>query len=128
MSSFPNLHTNLDSTSYFNAAMAIGCGRWRLMLRHKLPNVLPMLIVSFSMSVGGTILPETGLSFLGFGLPPDVSSWGGMISGENRSYMESAPRIVIWPGLALTLTIYELNMFGDASRDLLDPRLRAGEQ
>ena len=116
----------VKGSAYFDAARAIGCGRWRVILRHLLPNVMPMLIVSFSMSVGGIILAEAGLSFLGFGLPPEASSWGGMISGTNRIYMEIAPWLVIWPGLALTLTVYGVNMFGDALRDLLDPRLRGG--
>ena len=116
----------VKGSAYFDAARAIGCGTRRVILRHLLPNVMPMLIVSFSMSVGGIILAEAGLSFLGFGLPPEASSWGGMISGTNRIYMEIAPWLVIWPGLALTLTVYGVNMFGDALRDLLDPRLRGG--
>ena len=116
----------VKGSAYFDAARAIGCDTRRVILRHLLPNVMPMLIVSFSMSVGGIILAEAGLSFLGFGLPPEASSWGGMISGTNRIYMEIAPWLVIWPGLALTLTVYGVNMFGDALRDLLDPRLRGG--
>ena len=116
----------VKGSAYFDAARATGCGTRRVILRHLLPNVMPMLIVSFSMSVGGIILAEAGLSFLGFGLPPEASSWGGMISGTNRIYMEIAPWLVIWPGLALTLTVYGVNMFGDALRDLLDPRLRGG--
>ena len=66
------------------------------------------------------------MSFLGFGLPPDVPSWGGMLSREGRAYMELAPRLALWPGLCLTVTVYSLNMLGDAVRDLLDPRLRGG--
>ena len=66
------------------------------------------------------------LSFLGFGLPPDVPSWGTMLSREGRQYMEMAPRLAMWPGVALTLVVYCLNMVGDALRDLLDPRLRGG--
>ncbi len=66
------------------------------------------------------------MSFLGFGLPASVPSWGGMLSREGRSYMEIAPWLAIWPGVFLTITVYSLNMFGDALRDLLDPRLRGG--
>ena len=66
------------------------------------------------------------MSFLGFGLPPDVPSWGTMLSREGRQYMEMAPRLAMWPGVALTLVVYCLNMVGDALRDLLDPRLRGG--
>ena len=76
--------------------------------------------------VGGVILAEAGLSFLGFGLPPDAASWGGMLSGEGRKYMERAPWLALWPGLALSIVVYGTNMFGDAIRDLLDPRLRGG--
>ena len=65
--------------------------------------------------------------FLGFGLPVNVPSWGGMLSREGRRYMELAPRLALWPGLCLTITVYCLNMFGDAMRDLFDPRLRGGQ-
>ena len=67
------------------------------------------------------------MSFLGFGLPVQVPSWGGMLSREGRQYMEQAPRLALWPGLCLTIVVYALNMFGDAVRDLLDPRLRGGQ-
>ena len=64
--------------------------------------------------------------FLGFGLPPTIPDWGGMLSREGRKFMEQAPWLALWPGLCLTITVYSLNMFGDAVRDLLDPRLRGG--
>ena len=66
------------------------------------------------------------LSFLGYGLPLGIPEWGGMLSREGRIYIEAAPRLALWPGLCLTVTVYSLNMFGDAVRDLLDPRLRGG--
>ena len=72
-------------------------------------------------------MAEASLSFLGFGLPITVPSWGGMLSREGRKYMEQAPHLALWPGLALTITVYSLNMLGDALRDLLDPRLRGSE-
>ena len=71
-------------------------------------------------------ISEAALSFLGFGLPISVPSWGGMLSREGREFMEVAPRLALWPGLCLTIVVYCLNMFGDAVRDLLDPRLRGG--
>jgi peptide/nickel transport system permease protein len=111
---------------YFDAARTIGSSTRRVILYHLLPNVMPMLIIGFSMSVGGIILAEASLSFLGFGLPAEVASWGGMLSGSNRVFMEKAPWLVVWPGIALALAVYGLNMFGDAVRDLLDPRLRGG--
>ena len=73
------------------------------------------------------IISEASLSFLGFGLPIKIPSWGGMLSREGREFMEMAPRLALWPGLCLTLVVYALNMFGDALRDLLDPRMRGGE-
>ena len=95
------------------------------MLRHVLPNIAAPLIVVFSINVGSVIIAEASLSFLGFGLPASIPSWGGMLSREGRQYMEIAPRLALWPGLCLTVTVYALNLFGDAVRDLLDPRLRA---
>ncbi len=69
---------------------------------------------------------EAGLSFLGFGIPAPAPSWGGMISGSARRYMFLALWMAIWPGLALSIVVYGVNMFGDALRDILDPRLRGG--
>ena len=86
------------------------------------------MIIIFSITVGGVIMSEASLSFLGFGLPAQVPSWGGMLSREGREYMEILPALALWPGLFLTVTIYCLNMFGDAMRDLIDPRLRGGER
>ena len=112
---------------YFQAAEAIGCTKWRAFIRHVLPNIMPVIIISFSMSIGGVILALASLSFLGFGLPPATPDWGGLLSREGRRYMEQVPWLALFPGLALTITVYSLNMFGDAIRDLLDPRLRGGE-
>jgi len=111
---------------FVDAGRAIGCSTLRLLIRHILPNILPVIIIGFSMMVGGAILMEASLSFLGFGVPPGVPSWGSMLSQEGRTYMEMAPGLALWPGLALTLVVYGTNMFGDALRDLLDPRLRGG--
>ena len=72
------------------------------------------------------MLTEAALGFLGFGLPPDVASWGGMLSCEGRQYMQLAPRLAIWPGVALTTVVFGINVLGAALRDLLDPRLRGG--
>ncbi|MDE0449917.1 MAG: ABC transporter permease [Spirochaetaceae bacterium] len=113
---------------YFEAGDAIGSTTWRMLTRHVLPNIAPPVIIIFSISIGGYILSAASLSFLGFGLPPDVPDWGGMLSREGRTYMEAAPRLALWPGLCLTLVVYSLNMFGDALRDLLDPRLRGSDR
>ena len=112
---------------YFQAAVAIGCSKGRILLRHVLPNIAAPVIIIFTINIGAVIISEASLSFLGFGLPIKVPSWGGMLSREGREFMEMAPRLALWPGLCLTLVVYSLNMFGDALRDLLDPRLRGGE-
>ena len=112
---------------YFQAAEAIGNTKWRAFIRHVLPNIMPVVIIIFSISIGGVILSLASLSFLGFGLPPNVPEWGGLLSREGRRYMEMAPWLALWPGVFLTTTVYSLNMFGDAMRDLLDPRLRGGD-
>ena len=114
----------VKENAYFQAAQAIGSSHRRSLLRHVLPNIAAPIIIIFSINVGGVIMSEAALSFLGFGLPPDIPSWGGMLSREGRQYMEMAPHLGLWPGLCLTVVVYSLNMFGDAVRDLLDPRLR----
>ena len=117
----------IKENDYFLAAEAIGSTNVATVMRHILPNIMAPIIVLFSIAIGGMILGEASLSFLGFGLPPDIPSWGGMLSGEGRRYMEVKPELALFPGLALTIVIYGVNMFGDAMRDLLDPRLRGGE-
>jgi len=116
----------IKESVYIEASRAIGASTWRIVARHLLPNVMPLLIIGFSIGVGGVILAEASLSFLGFGIPPPFPSWGQMIGGPARYQMERAPWMVLWPGVALTLAVYGVNMFGDALRDLLDPRLRGG--
>ena len=114
----------IKENDYFLAARAIGSRGTATLIRHVLPNIMPVIIIIFSINIGGVIIAEASLSFLGFGLPVEFPSWGGMLSAEGRRYMEVAPRLALFPGLALTITVYSLNMFGDALRDLLDPRLR----
>jgi len=111
---------------YVEAGRAMGCTTWRLLWRHILPNVLYLIIIGFSISVGGIIMQEASLSFLGFGVPPGTPSWGAMLSQEGRKYMELVPQLSLWPGLALSIVVFGCNMFGDAARDLSDPRLRGG--
>jgi len=111
---------------YIEAAQAIGCSTRQMLGRHILPNITPILIIMFSVSMSGNILGEASLSFLGFGIPPPFPSWGGMLSSEGRRYMYEAPWLAIWPGVALSVAVYGINMWGDAVRDLLDPRLRGG--
>ena len=112
---------------YFQAAKAIGCSQGRIFIRHVLPNIMAPVMIIFTINVGGVIISEASLSFLGFGLPLKIPSWGGLLSREGRKYMEMAPHLALWPGFCLTIVVYSLNMFGDALRDLFDPRLRGGE-
>jgi peptide/nickel transport system permease protein len=116
----------IKDSLYLTAARTVGVPVRRILSHHVLPNIMAPLIILFSASVGGNILSEATLSFLGFGLPPDVPSWGGMLSGEGRKFMEIAPHLALWPGLALTIVVWGTNMFGDSLRDLLDPRMRGG--
>lgn len=111
---------------YVEAAKSVGATNQRIMVKHILPNIMPIIIVSFTMGMGGAILAESTLSFLGFGIPPPFPSWGGMLSGNARRYMLDAPWMAIWPGLSLALVVYGMNMLGDGLRDVLDPRLRGG--
>ena len=111
---------------YLDAARVVGCSTWRTILRHVLPNIMAPTIILLSIRIPGMIMAEAGLSFLGFGVPPPFPSWGSMIGGAGRIYMLDAPWIVLWPGLALALVVYNSNIFGDTLRDLLDPRLRGG--
>ena len=112
--------------TYVEAARVIGCSTSRVLFRHILPNVMAPLIIIFTLNVGAAILTESTISFLGFGVPPGVPSWGSMLSLEGRQYMEIAPQLALWPGLTLSIAVYSINMLGDAVRDLLDPRLRGG--
>jgi peptide/nickel transport system permease protein len=112
--------------TYVLAAQSIGSRTSRTLLQHILPNVMPVLIIEFTLGVGRMIISEAMLSFLGFGVPPPTPSWGGMLSDSGRRYMLQAPWMALWPGLALAVAVYGVNMLGDALRDLWDPRLRGG--
>jgi peptide/nickel transport system permease protein len=109
---------------YVHAAQSIGASTPRILMRHILPNVLPPIIVLFTTRVGLVILIESALSFLGLGVPPPAPTWGGMLSGSGRAFMFHGPWLALAPGLCLTVVVYATNMFGDALRDLFDPRMR----
>jgi len=111
---------------YVQAARAIGASTTSVLRQHILPNIMPPVIILFTITMGAAIIAEASISFLGFGIPPPIPSWGGMLSGRGREFMLQAPWMALWPGLALAIVVYGVNMFGDALRDLLDPRLRGG--
>jgi peptide/nickel transport system permease protein len=110
--------------TYVEAARAVGASSPRIMVRHLVPNIMPIVIIIASLGFGGVILAEASLSFLGYGVPPPTPSWGGMIAADGRSFMYAAPWMLVGPGAALALVVFGVNMFGDGIRDVLDPRLR----
>ena len=112
---------------YVHAAQSIGASTGRILWRHILPNVLPPVIVLFTSRVGTVILAESALSFLGLGIPPPTPTWGGMLSGSGRTFMFQGPWLVLFPGLSLTLVVYAINVYGDALRDIFDPRMRGSK-
>ncbi|MBS0644019.1 MAG: ABC transporter permease [Acetobacteraceae bacterium] len=115
---------SVRQTMYVHAAQSIGAKSRRIVWRHLLPNVMAPVIVLFTNRVGTAILAESGLSFLGFGVPPPAPTWGAMLSGSGRAYMYQGPWLALAPGLCLTIVVFAISMFGDALRDLLDPRMR----
>jgi peptide/nickel transport system permease protein len=113
----------IRETSYVEAARALGASDVKLIARHILPNCLSPVIVQGSFVFAAAVLTEAALSFLGVGVPPYVPSWG-VILAEGRLYIQQAPWLVLYPGTAIMLTIFGLNLFGDGLRDLLDPKIR----
>jgi ABC-type dipeptide/oligopeptide/nickel transport system permease subunit len=109
---------------YVEAAQAIGCRHPRIILSHILPNVTAPILVIASIWLGNAILIEATLSFLGVGTQPPTPSWGLMLSSTGRAFMEQAPWLAIFPGLAISLAVLAFNLFGDTLRDAWDPKLR----
>ncbi len=114
----------VKESQYVDSARSIGAGNLRIMVQHITPQcVAPWLIIATG-ALGIAILTEASLSFLGLGVPQPEPSWGGMLTGPVRDYFVINPWLAVWPGLALSLAVYGFNLFGDAIRDVLDPRLR----
>lgn len=114
----------LREQPFVEAAKSIGMSEMRIAVRHVLPNTLAPLIVLATAQLGSTILTEASLSFLGLGIPEPYPSWGRMLSESAAEYVRTAPWLVIFPGIAISLAVFGTNLFGDALRDILDPRQR----
>jgi peptide/nickel transport system permease protein len=116
---------SLKETPFVEAARAAGSSEWRIILRHVLPNTFATYIVLVTVNIAYAIVVEAALAFLGLGAPPDEPSWGGMLTAGTQA-LETAPWMIFFPGLAISLTVFGLNLLGDAIRDVTDPRLRGG--
>jgi peptide/nickel transport system permease protein len=115
---------SIKEASYVEAARAIGAHDLRIMLNHVLPNTFGPMMVMATTTMGLAILLEASVSFLGVGMPTSIISWGGMLKTEILHDFANAPWVGLFPGFALTLVVFGINVFGDALRDVLDPRLR----
>ena len=112
---------NVKVEDYIEAARALGNPRWRIVLRHVLPNVTAPLIVQATLAIASAVIAEASLSFLGLGQQPPAPSWGSMLNSA-KNYVDNAPWMAIWPGLAIFLLVLGFNLLGDGLRDALDPR------
>jgi len=110
---------------YIDAARAMGFSHLRIILRHMAPNVMAPFLIMLTAFVGQAILLEASLSYLGLGVQEPTPAWGLMLQGGAEEYVESAPWVAVFPGLAITVAVFGFNLFGDAVRDTLDPRLRS---
>jgi peptide/nickel transport system permease protein len=117
------LTLSIKENDYILAQKSMGSGNWRTMLAHILPNAFPPLIVIVTMQLGGLILAEAGLSFLGIGIAPPGAAWGAMVN-EGYQYLLRAPVLSFAPGVAIMLVVFAFNIVGDGLRDALDPRMR----
>lgn len=115
---------SVRESEYVQAAKAIGNNEFVIIFKHVLPNILSPIIVRATLGISGAILDAAALGFLGLGVQPPLAEWGSML-GAGRSYFYNAPYIILFPGLAITLTVLAFNLFGDGLRDALDPKLNS---
>jgi peptide/nickel transport system permease protein len=115
---------SIMASPYIESARVVGANDKRIMLRYVLPNLMALIILGSTIRLGGIVLTEASLSFLGYGLPPPFPSWGQMLSLQGREYMRTAPGLAIYPGICIGIIVFSYNLLGDALRDTLDPRLR----
>ncbi len=114
---------NVRNLEYIEASQSINCSKLRIIVSHMIPNSISPLIVTATMSVASTIVLAASLSFIGLGVQPPSPEWGAMLAG-GRAWIQQYPHIVIFPGLAIMITVLSLNMLGDGLRDALDPKLK----
>ncbi|MCZ7665687.1 MAG: ABC transporter permease [Thermoleophilia bacterium] len=114
----------VKEASYIEMARVVGADPVRIMFRHILPQIVPLVLILASVQMGGVVLVLASLGFLGFGIPPPTPEWGSMLSGRARDFIYSAYWLALFPGLAITLTVLCLNLFFDSVRDIIDPRMR----
>ncbi len=115
---------SIMATPFIEAARVVGAGDRRIMTHYVLPNTFHLIVLNATLLLGVMVLVEASLSFLGYGLPQPFPSWGQMLSLEGRNYMRTQPGLAIYPGIAIAVLVFSFNLFGDALRDVLDPRLR----
>lgn len=114
---------SVKENEYIQSAVAIGVRPFRIIIRHVFPNIVAPFIVQITLALSGAILTEAALSFLGLGVQPPNPSWGSMLN-ESRTYMEFAPWTIIFPAVAIVITIFCFNLLGDSLRDILDPKMK----
>jgi len=116
----------VKDSGYCNNSDLLGGGVLWKCLHHVLPNIMPLIIIAAAGSLGGVVMMEAGMNFLGYGVDPGTPSWGYLITNQGRAHMFDAPWLCFAPGIAITILVFASNMFGDAIRDILDPRLKGG--
>jgi peptide/nickel transport system permease protein len=117
---------SVKDSGYMKMSGILGAPAWWKMVKHVAPNILPLILMGLAGSLGAVIMMEASMNFLGYGVQPGTPSWGYMIANQGRSFMYQAPWLAAYPGIAISLMIFASAMFGDAVRDILDPRLKGG--
>lgn len=116
----------VKDSGYAKMSGMLGCNKVWIMIKHVTPNVMPIIIMNMANSLGGVIMMEASMNFLGFGVSVNTPSWGAMLTAQGRAYMYQAPWLALAPGIAITIMIFASAMLGDGVRDILDPRLKGG--
>jgi peptide/nickel transport system permease protein len=117
---------SVKDSGYVKTSQLLGASAFWKMRKHVTPNILPIVIIGLAGSLGGIVLMEATMNFLGFGVDPGTPSWGYMITNQGRTYMFKASMLAIYPGILISLMVFASAMFGDGVRDILDPRLKGG--